>query len=108
MCVVSMVGDHYKGKWPDDFWIQPRTYPNRPVSIPSPIPDKTEPFIAVSRKEFEQLKRDVLEMKELLKRAKEYDERENEPHCEIEEKMKFLRQVAKAVGVDLDDVLGKE
>jgi len=61
----------------------------------------------ISRAEFEELKRQVLEMKELLKRAKEYDERNGEPECEIDEKMQILRKVAQLVGVDLDDVIGK-
>ena len=40
--------------------------------------------------------------------AKEYDERNNEPDCEVDEKMDLLRRVAKLVGVDLDDVIGKK
>jgi len=66
------------------------------------------PTINVSREEFDRLKRDVEEMKALLKRAKEYDERNGEPDCEIDEKMATLRKVAELVGVNLDDVIGKE
>lgn len=99
MCVVSMVGDHYADKWRNIMQPQfphvPQT-PQQQFIIHTPI----------SREEFDALKRDVEEMKALLKRAKEYDERNNEPECEIEEKMDLLRKVAKAVGVDLDDVLG--
>lgn len=62
----------------------------------------------VSRAEFDELKRQVMEMKELLKRAKAYDERNGEPDCEmVDEKMDLLRRVAKLVGIDLDDVIGK-
>lgn len=46
-------------------------------------------------------------MKELLRKAKIYDEKNNEPNCEIEDKMKFLREVAKLVGINLDDVIEK-
>ena len=88
MCVVSMVGDHYHDKWNQPPYKQ--LFTNTPE---------------VSRAEFEALKKEVQEMKALLKRAKEYDERNNEPNCEIEEKMKTLRKIAELVGVNLDDVL---
>lgn len=45
-------------------------------------------------------------MKELLRRAKKYDEDNGEPDCEIDEKMAFLRAIAARVGVSLDDVIG--
>ena len=85
MCVVSMIGDHYSKKW------------------------ETLPIDAfnVSRGEFESLRKEVQEMKELLKKAIKYDESHNQPECQIEEKIELLRKVAKLVGVDLDDVLKK-
>lgn len=88
MCVVSMIGDHFNQKW------------NRPYyqEMFTNIPE-------VNRKEFEDLKAEVEEMKVLLTRAKEYDERNNEPNCEIEEKMTLLRKIADLVGVNLDDVI---
>lgn len=92
MCVVSMIGDHYFYKWKDN------TYYNTPLRT----------YGDVSRYEFEELKKEVLEMKELLKRAKLYDEENGEPDCEIDEKMKFLRKVSESVGIDLDDVLGEK
>jgi hypothetical protein len=46
-------------------------------------------------------------MKALLRRAKEYDVANNEPDCEIEEKMALLKRIAELVGVDLSDVIGK-
>lgn len=95
MCVVSMVGDHYRDKW-GDRW--PGAIPATPFQPFNPIP-------VISREEFDALKKEVEEMKALLKRAKEYDERNNEPDCEIDEKMDLLRKVAKLVGVSLDDVI---
>ncbi len=91
MCTVSMIGDHFNNKW------QHPTY----QQIFTNIPD-------VSRAEFEALKKEVEEMKVLLKRAKEYDEKNNEPNCEIEEKMALLRKFADVVGIDLDDVLNRK
>jgi hypothetical protein len=86
-----MIGDHFNDKWKQPPYQQ----------IITNIPD-------VSRAEFEALKREVEEMKALLKRAKEYDEKNNEPNCEIEEKMAMLRKFADAVGIDLDDVIKKK
>ena len=91
MCTVSMIGDHFNDKWKQPPYRQ----------IFTNIPD-------VSRAEFEALKKEVEEMKALLKRAKEYDEKNNEPNCEIEEKMAMLRKFADAVGIDLDDVIKKK
>ncbi len=92
MCVVSFVGEHYEDKFKNN-----------------PQIDLTNFFISpqVSREEFEALKKEVMEMKELLKKAKTYDERNNEPDCEIEDKIKVLKAVAKMVGVDLNDVFKK-
>ena len=86
-----MIGDHFNDKWKQQPYQQ----------IFTNIPD-------VSRAEFEALKKEVEEMKALLKRAKEYDEKNNEPNCEIEEKMSMLRKFADAVGIDLDDVIKKK
>lgn len=95
MCTVSMVGEHYSEKYnklyPDtNFW------------------SGATPTVYVSQREFEALKRDVEEMKKLLLRAKEYDERNNEPHCEMDEKVALLKQIAKVVGVDLSAVFGAD
>lgn len=93
MCVVSMVGDFYQDKWKE---YQPyTTITNFPIS-------------EVSKAEFDKLKKEVEDMKELLKRAKIYDEKNNEPDCEIQEKMEFLRKMAKMVGINLDDVIKKK
>lgn len=103
MCSVSMVADHYADKWRQQQIIPQMpgiTYPFSPGAAGYPVP-------AVSRQEFDTLKHDVEEMKAILKRAKAYDEANNEPDCEIEEKMDLLRKVAQMVGVDLDDVIGK-
>ena len=89
MCVVSMVAEHYRDKW----------YPqsdNMSWTITTPV---------VSQAEFDALKREVENMKALLKRAKEYDERNGEPDCEMDEKVALVKKVAEMVGVSLDDVL---
>lgn len=91
MCTVSMIGDHYTEKWRE---INPQTWPYQTGGFTFEV--------AISRHEFDALKRDVEECKALLKRAKKYDEDNGEPDCEMEEKMELIRKVAKAVGVDLE------
>lgn len=97
MCVVSFIGDHYQQKW-------------NPLSQPITTGQGTITngwSVAVTREEFDKLKEEVLEMKELLKKAKIYDEQNNEPNCEMEDKVAFLKKVAELVGVSLEDVFGK-
>lgn len=78
-----MVGDHYTKKWD--------AYPFDQIAKRGP-----------SDTEFQQLKKEVQEMKELLKRAVEYDKKNNEPDCKTDDKLRLLRQIAEAMGVKLD------
>lgn len=87
MCIVSNMGD---------YWTQrtlPEKYPMWSDIINNP-----------SRAEFEQLKKDVEELKRLLKAAKRYDEKVGEPHCEVEDKVILIKKIADAVGVDLKGI----
>lgn len=98
MCVSSMVMDHYRDKWlepnhPFFTWTTPGTY-GTPLSV------KPE----ITRAEFDELKRDIEEMKAPLIRAKKYDADNNEPDCEMGEKVALVRKIAKLVGVDLSEV----
>jgi len=88
MCTVSMIGDHFGEKFrrPEYFWLTNVTHP--------------------SQQEFDALKREVEEMKALLKRAKLYDEANGEPDCEMDEKVALLKRIAEVVGVDLTEVFG--
>lgn len=106
MCVVSFIGDHYHEKW-DPY--KDRFSPIQPLApMPTSNPIIVYPDPEVSKAEFEKLKKEVEELKILLKKAKIYDEVNNEPDCEIEEKMDFLRKVAALVNIDLDDVFDKK
>lgn len=92
MCVVSMIGDHYDDKWREPF-------NGKLINTGT-----TYTFTGVSQKEFDDLKKEVEEMKQLLIKAKIYDEKNNEPDCEVEDKVAFLRKVAEAVGINLEEV----
>ena len=86
-----MVGDFYTDKFKRDEYA-------KFFKQPQPLQD-------VTKEEFEALKKEVLDMKELIKRAIDYDKRNNEPHCETENKIALLKQVAEMVGVDLKDIV---
>lgn len=110
MCVVSMVGDHYSDKWQN---INPHRWPTvvsdpdaYRVPYPNASPNSAQVLVFATKAEFDALKKDVEEMKALLIRAKKYDEDNGEPNCEVADKMKLLRAVAKLVGVELPADLG--
>lgn len=87
MCVVSFVGDHYQ-----DRWTQP------------PYEFKFNNWNEVSKEDFEALKKEVEELRQLLKKAIKYDEENGEPECQMEDKVELLRKVAKLVGVELEEL----
>jgi hypothetical protein len=95
MCVVSMIGDHFHDKWKQPNYVQQFEQ----IKIDGP---------SISKEDFDSLKKEVLEMKELLKKAIKYDKDNNEPDCEVEEKLETLKKVAALLGVDLNDVLNKK
>lgn len=81
MCVVSMVMDHYWDKWSNGTG----TYKlNSPYSEPA-ITDE-----------------EIREFRKLLERAREYDKRNNEPDCELEEKKQRIKDLATQLGVKID------
>lgn len=121
MCVVSMVGDHYRDKflpWEDRLPripgyppYLPERAPQRPDDIKRELDKmkdlgKTVVEKPITRAEYDKLREDVLEMKELLKRAVAYDKANGEPACETDEKVALLKRMADFVGVDLKEVFG--
>ena len=106
MCTVSNVGDSFThtlpSNWPDIYKQLPQT-PQIPLGPIGPITIQPP----VSREEFEALKLEMQELKKTLLKAKEIDIREGNPDCEMEDKIKILKAVAEAVGVDLSEVFGK-
>lgn len=89
MCTVSMIGDG----WRDQF---PQRWPTITPGV------TTEP--EVTRAEFEALKKEMQELKDLLKVAKKFDEATGQPNCEVDEKVRLIKEIAKLVGVDMKDV----
>lgn len=94
--MVSNIGDGFGDSFPKD-------WPQFPY-VPNPAPHiVVQP--GVSQADFDALKKEVEELKKLLQAAKAYDKATGQPDCEMAEKVKLLKAVAKLVGVDLGDVL---
>lgn len=100
MCSVSVVSQYWQDQLPNQpYWQHlPGTInPGLGGLVPPPI----------TRFEFEQLRNDVNELKELLKAAKKFDDATGQPDCEMEEKVAVIKAIAEMVGVDLSEIFGK-
>lgn len=109
MCSVSFITDHYKDKWTAPM---PSYYPTGIGPIPTSTVTKYEfealrVLVEQNQKLFEELKKEFLDVKELLKKAKVYDEVNGEPECEMADKVDFMRKMAGMLGVTIDDVFPK-
>jgi hypothetical protein len=91
MCVVSYVGDQWRTRWPET---QPGIAPNYPNISPT----------GPTKSEFDALKAEVEALRKLLKAAKIYDKATGQSDCEMDDKVSFIKEVAKVVGVDMSKV----
>jgi hypothetical protein len=102
MCVVSMIGDGYQdqfpGRWPTVVPYYPDEQPANPGVIPFTLTG------LVSQKEFDELKKEVEELKKVLAAAQKFDTQTSQPHCDSPDKLKLIRWLAKELGVDLSDL----
>ena len=108
MCVTSMVMDHYRDSW-FKFDQPPMTIPYQPMLTANDV------LIADLRKRLDaqdelvkKMSEQFEEMKKLLERAKEYDVKNNEPDCEVDEKVQLMMKLAEMLGVDPGSVLRGE
>ncbi len=112
MCTVSNIGDGYRDNFPPR-WPNVPVWPAQPTGVPYPsqpgIPGQPVPVFtpAVSKEEFEALKKEVEELKQLLKAAKKFDEETGQPDCHMDDKVDFIKKLAEYVGVDLEDIFKK-
>ena len=111
MCVVSMIIDHtkrdYPGRYPWYPWEPDKTSPYKLWPKPTTT-DSTYIFPSgPSQQQFDALKKEVEELKKIVKAAKEYDEATGQPDCEVDEKVDMIKKLADYVGVDMNDVFGE-
>lgn len=106
MCMVSAIGqeyyDDYYHRYPPGY---PWTYPPQPIRYPNPPSTPTKGG-EHTHPEFDELRKEVEELKNLLKRAKKFDQATGQPDCEVDEKVDFIKRLADFVDVDLEDVFG--
>lgn len=102
MCTMSMVGDFWSEKWREPLNPMQKVTNNTITTGVNLFPT------FITKEEFDSLKKEVEYMKELLIKAKIYDEKNGEPHCEMEDKVELLKKVAKIFNIDLSEVFGKD
>lgn len=111
MCVVSMIADDWRKRTTEQHpWVVPYIEPWVPTkTAPSDIKITLLPEQpAATKQDIEDLRKELNELKKLLKAAGEYDAATGQPNCEQEEKIKAFRILAKLLDVDLKDVLPAE
>ncbi len=91
MCVVSMVTEYWKE--------------NNQPKLPTGLAYANWPPSSVSREEFEALRKEVYELRQLLEAAKKFDDATNQHNCQKEENVRIIKQIAENLGVDLNDLL---
>ena len=90
MCAISVLMDDYRDNFPTRW---PDVLPACPLHIPS--------------KDMQNLTQELREFKKLLLHAKDFDEITGQLDCEMDEKISFIKEIADALGVDMDDVFAK-
>jgi hypothetical protein len=81
-----MVMDHTWDKWQK--YVPPQPLPYRPVEI-EPYTPQPLPFTDT----------EIEDLRDLLRRAREYDKDTDQPDCELEEKKQRLLKLAEELGV---------
>lgn len=102
MCAVSMIGDDWSRRFPNDY---PGSYTW--ILGPSVSQKEFDEFKKQHAQELDKLRAEITALKDLLKAAKIYDEQTGQPNCELDEKIALLKKIAELVGVNLEDVFGK-
>lgn len=95
MCIVSNIGEIFIEELPKRY---PSFAPN-PGALPSIVWQDVE-----ARQQLAELKKEMQEIKELLKAAKKYDEATGQKDCEMEAKIQLLKHFADVVGISLEEV----
>ena len=87
MCVVSAVIDNYEQWRPDIF-------------------KGFEPVhVWATKQEIEELRKEIQMLKDILVKAKLFDDEIGQMDCEKVEKVAILKKIAKALDIDLDGVI---
>lgn len=82
MCVVSMINNHYLDKW-------------------TQLPQPSQPLVTSINYVPPITDAEITEFRELLKRAREYDKKNEQAHCEDADKKAALKKIAEAFGINI-------
>lgn len=97
MCSYSFISDHYIHEWQHPYRSPPMV--PMPLKHPDiiPIPEILNPpkIVPLTLEEVESVRK-------LLEKAKQYDIDNEEPECELEDKKKTLKELAKAWGIEVE------
>lgn len=109
MCAVSYMGDYWKDQLPKKHpWVQPYTEPYiNPGLPPMGGTGITLNPPGVTQEQFDELKKEMQELKKLVLAAIEYDKKTGEPDCHMDEKVALIKRLAELVGVDMSEVFKK-
>lgn len=108
MCTMSMVAHDWHDRNPQYTPIVP--YYQMPGSPFNQEPlDLSKLFVQpITRAAFDELKKELAAIKDLLLAAKKYNEATGQKDCEDKEKIKLFKRLAEITGVDLSKVFAKE
>lgn len=95
MCVYSQIVDYETDRWKKRYWTT-EPWKDNDISI---IP---VPYNPPNYKEKEKLKKEVEELKKLLKLALKFDKNTDQEECESEDKKKILSDMAKQLGIEIE------
>ena len=101
MCVVSGIADSFTdrtiGRYP---WVVPYIE-QEPVAPPDwtyIVPE------FATKVELEAIRKEIQEIRELIKAAQKFDESTGQPNCDNPDKFRLLKLLAEALGVDLSEL----
>lgn len=97
MCVYSQIVDYETERWKKKYWTHDpwKDFYGDPIAVPLP-------YVKPKDEEKENLKKEIEELKDLLKRAIKFDRETNQEECESERKKKLLQEMAKQLGVEIE------
>lgn len=100
MCILSMVIDHQHDMWKD------RLVPTTPYTLP--IEWNGSGTVSTITVEPPITQREIREFRELLRRAREYDAKHNQPDCEMAEKKERLKALLEQLQVTVEDLFNDD
>lgn len=105
MCIVSNIGDGYREAFPHRWPMIPLPYAE-PKEKPEPIDWKLVIDLSkyVTKREFEDLKKELEALKKVITEAQKFDAATSQPNCDSPDKFALVQWLAKALGVDLSDL----